>query len=261
VSSAFLWREKSGLSFSHAVTRQEPKVVHGPTNGTTSIRTKIFKDEASAEIVTAVVSNGTPVTMLSAAMAKQLGFELLDKTEQIEADLKACGNTCKYDYVVSGLKIAPENSKFKCEIKWALVVNGFSGTCQLGADFMREGDIEMFVLFNFVGMLFITASSASPYDKPHDGREFLRIAKTSEELEFIRIVPEKDSLGRNKCHGCEKLAANAMTCPVCKAAGVMVYYCGKECQLSHWPEHKKTLPHKADRDKKKAEKKAACEST
>jgi len=66
-------------------------VVHGPTNGTTSIRTKIFKDEASAEIVTAVVSNGTPVTMLSAAMAKQLGFELLDKTEQIEADLKACG--------------------------------------------------------------------------------------------------------------------------------------------------------------------------
>ena len=52
-------------------------MVHGPTNGTTSIRTKIFKDEASAEIVTAVVSNGTPVTMLSAAMAKQLGWRTI----------------------------------------------------------------------------------------------------------------------------------------------------------------------------------------
>jgi hypothetical protein len=45
-----------------------------------------------------------------------------------------------------------------------------SGDCQLGADFMRQGDVEMFVLFNFVGMLHVTTKSAAPYDKPHDGR-------------------------------------------------------------------------------------------
>ena len=236
-------------------------MTHGPSNGPTSIRAKISKDVAAAEIVTAVVSNGTPITILSTEMAKQLGFELLDKSAQIEAELKSCGDLPKYDYVVSGLKIAPENSTFECEIKWALVKHGFPGMCQLGSDFMREGQVEMFVLFNFVGMLFITASGALPHDKPHDGREYLRIAKTNEELDFIRDVPEKDSLGRNKCHGCGKLASNAMTCSVCKAAGVMVYYCCKECQVAHWPEHKKTPPHKAERDKKKAEKKKAGDST
>ena len=209
------------------------------------------------ETVIAVVSNGAPLTILSAEIAKNLGFELLERTKQLDAELQSCGNLPKFDYVVAGLKIAPEHSKLECEIKLALVVNGFPGGCQLGADFMRAADAEMFVLFNFVGLLRVTCASAAPHDKPNDGREFLRIGKTGDELEFIRVVPDKDTLGRNKCHACGKLASNAMTCSVCKAAGDMVFYCGKDCQVAHWPEHKKTPPHKAERDKKKAEKKAA----
>ena len=136
------------------------------------------------ETLTAVVSNGTPVTILSPAMAKKLGFECIDKTAAIDAELKSRGggDLPKYDYVVSGLKVAPVGSKFECEIKWALVVSSFTGDCQLGVDFMRAGNVEMFVLFNFVGMLHVTPSGAAPYEKPHDGREYLRIMQTVEDL-------------------------------------------------------------------------------
>ena len=40
-----------------------------------------------------------------------------------------------------------------------------------------------------------------------------------------------------KCHSCSKLAQDMKQCP-CRS----VVYCSKECQIKHWPIHKKVCP-------------------
>ena len=71
------------------------------------------------------------------------GLYYISPRRSRQSSNKSCSDLPKYDYVISGLKITPENFTFDLEIEWALVVHGFPGICQLGADFMQQGQIEM----------------------------------------------------------------------------------------------------------------------
>jgi hypothetical protein len=40
------------------------------------------------------------------------------------------------------------------------------------------------------------------------------------------------------CAACAAAGAGMMVCSGCKASGDAVYYCGRLCQVEHWPQHR-----------------------
>lgn len=50
-----------------------------------------------------------------------------------------------------------------------------------------------------------------------------------------RLAPYGQQFERVACLGCGEMAVGLRKCGQCKLAG----YCSRECQIAHWPQHKR----------------------